>query len=131
MQIHCFASVPLDADEPVSAIRQFVRLLRDSGIATDRSQVDLILSADGFRWKGSSEASSAKLLLLDAKSMQRKQRFDLSAHLLFEASDPKNPSVDKMLAEIARATGSLARSCRSRFSRAACAASMDGSGRSG
>lgn len=154
MQIHCLASIPLDADEPVPAIRQFVRVLRDSAIGADRSEVDLnlvgisararsaiqqfrpertkgqpfaraldiaeeltnlgaaqikslnfILSADCFRWKGSSEASSAKLLLLDAKSFQRKQRFGLAAHLMFEASDPKDTGVGKMLEEIARATG--------------------------
>jgi hypothetical protein len=113
MQIHCFASIPLDADEPVPAIRQFVRVLRGCAIGTDRSEVDLnligtsararstiqqfrpqrtkgepfapaldiaeeltnlgtariqslhfILSADDFRWKGSIEAGSAKLLLL-------------------------------------------------------------------
>jgi hypothetical protein len=153
MQIHCLASIPLELDEPVPAIRQFVHLLRNSAVATDRTEVTLnligtsararttiqqfrperakdqplahaldiaeeltnlgaaqikslhfILSADGFRWKGASEASSAKLLLLDAKSLQRRQRFNLSAHLLFEASDPHHSSVAKMLEEIARAT---------------------------
>jgi hypothetical protein len=154
MEIHCFAAGPLVQDEPVPAIRQFVRLLRDGAIGTERGEVDLnlvatstrgrttvqqfrpertkgqpfaraldiaegltnlgpaqikslhfILSAGRFRWKGSNETSSARLLLLDGKSFQRKQRFDLSAHLMFEATDPNDPAIAKMLAEIARATG--------------------------
>ena len=154
MEIHCFASVPLEQDEPVPAIRQFVRLLRDGAVGTGHGEIDLnligtsararrtiqefrpertkgeafarsleiaeeltnlgaaqikslhfLLSADGFRSKGSSEGSSAKLVLLDGKSFQRKQRFDLSAHLIFEASDPQEPFIGKMLGEIAKAAG--------------------------
>jgi hypothetical protein len=154
MQIHCFAEFPLEQDDPVPAIRQFVRLLRDGALDTVRGEVGLnlvatstrgrttiqefrpertkgqpfaraldiageltnlgsaqikslhfILSAEGFRWKGSSETSSARLLLLDGKSFQRKQRFNLSAHLMLEATDPRDPAIQKMLAEIAKATG--------------------------
>ena len=154
MEIHCFAAIPIEQDEPVPAIRQFVRVLRDGAIDTDRGEIDLnlvatsargrttvqefrpertkgqlfsraldiageltnlgpaqirslhfILSAEGFRWKGSSETSSARLLLLDGKSFQRKQRFDLSAHLVFESTHPNDPAIEKMLAGIARATG--------------------------
>jgi hypothetical protein len=154
MQIQSFATIPLEQDEPVPAIRRFVRVLREGAVATDRAEIDLhlvatsargrtalqqfrpertkeepferaleiaeeltnlgvaqikslhfILSAGGFRWKGASEGSSARLLLLDGKSFQRKQRFDLSALLIFEARDAKDPSIEKTLAEIARATG--------------------------
>lgn len=154
MQIQSFATIPLEQDEPVPAIRQFVRVLREGAAATDRAEIDLnlvatsargrtavqqfrpertkgapferaleiteevtnlgaaqikslhfLLSAEGFRWKGASEGSSAKLLLLDGKSFQRKQRFHISALLIFEATDAEDPSIEKMLAEIARATG--------------------------
>jgi hypothetical protein len=154
MEIQSFAKIPLEQDEPVPAIRRFVRLLREGAVATDRAEIDLnliassargrttvqqfrpertkgtpfaraleiaeeltnlgvaqikslhfLLSAEGFRWKGASEGSSAKLLLLDGKSFQRKHRFDLSALLIFEARDAKDPSIEKTLGEIAKATG--------------------------
>jgi hypothetical protein len=154
MQIQSFATIPLEQDEPVSAIRQFVRVLREAAAGTAHAEIDLnliassargrtavqqfrpertkgatferaleiaeeltnlgvaqikslhfILSAEGFRWKGASEGSSAKLLLLDGKSFQRKHRFDLSALLIFEANDAKDPSIEKTLGEIAKATG--------------------------
>jgi hypothetical protein len=63
------------------------------------------LSARGFRWKGSAHLSSARLALLDSKSLQRKQRFQLSANLYFEAADPAESAVDTMLADIEAATG--------------------------
>jgi len=151
VEIQCLAAIPLVQDEPVPAIRQFVRLLRDGG---DRAEVNLnligtsararrtiqefrpertkvepfarsleiaeeltklgatqirslhfLLSAEGFLWRGSSEASSAKLLLLDGKSFHRKKRFDLSALLTFRANAPKEPFIEKMLGEITKATG--------------------------
>lgn len=154
MQIQSFATIPLEQDEPVPAIRQFVRVLREGAVATHHAEIDLnlvatsargrtavqqfrpertkgapferaleiteevtnlgaaqikslhfLLSAEGFRWKGASEGSSAKLLLLDGKSFQRKQRFHISALLIFEATDAEDPLIEKMLAEIARATG--------------------------
>jgi hypothetical protein len=154
MQIQSFATIPLEQDEPVSAIRQFLRVLREGAAGTERAEIDLnliassargrsavqqfrpertkgapferaleiaeeltnlgvaqikslhfILSAEGFRWKGASEGSSAKLLLLDGKTFQRKHRFDLSAVLIFEANDAKDPSIEKTLGEIAKATG--------------------------
>jgi hypothetical protein len=154
MQIQFFATIPLEQDEPVSAIRQFVRVLREGAAGTERAEIDLnliassargrsavqqfrpertkgapferaleiaeeltnlgvaqikslhfILSAEGFRWKGASEGSSAKLLLLDGKTFQRKHRFDLSALLIFEARDAKDPFIEKTLGEIAKATG--------------------------
>lgn len=154
MEIHCFASIPVDKDDPVSAIRQFARLLHDCAVGDHGSEVNLnligssararrtiqefrperskgapfaraidiaeeltslgtaqikslhfLLSAGGFRWKGASEQSTAKLLLLDAKFAHRKQRFDLFAHLHFQAKDPGEPFVEKMLSEIAGATG--------------------------
>jgi hypothetical protein len=154
MQIQSFATIPLEQDDPVPAIRRFVRLLREGAADTDRAEIDLnlvttsargritvqqfrpertkgapferaleiaeeltnlgvaqikslhfLLSAEGFRWKGASEGSSAKLLLLDGKSFQRKHRFDLSALLIFEARDAKDSAIEKMLAEIAQATG--------------------------
>jgi hypothetical protein len=154
MEIHCFATISVEQDEPVPAIRQFVRVLRHSALDTDDAELALnligssarartaiqafrpertkdgpfarsleiaeeltnlgaaqikslhfLLSADKFRWKGSREGSSAKLALLDGKAFNRKQRFDLSAHLIFEANDPQEPFIQKMLGEIADATG--------------------------
>jgi hypothetical protein len=63
------------------------------------------LSARGFRWKGSVPSSSARLALLDTKSLQRKQRFLLSANLYFEAADSAESAVDTMLADIEAQTG--------------------------
>ena len=64
-----------------------------------------MLAAKGFRWKGSSPGSSARLILIDAKSMKRKQRFNLTAHLYFEAPSTADSSVDTILAAIGTATG--------------------------
>jgi len=154
MEIHCFATISVEQDEPVPAIRQFVRVLRHCAVDTGDAEVDLnlvgtsarakttiqafrperakegsfarsleiaeeltnlgasqikslhfLLSAEKFRWKGSREGSLAKLALLDGKAFHRKQRFDLSAHLIFEANDPQDPFIHQMLGEIAGATG--------------------------
>lgn len=153
MKIHCFASIPLEQDEPVPAIRQFVRVLRDCAIDTEKAEVDLhligissraratiqgfkpertkggtfqraleiteeltnlgaarisslslMLSAQGFRWKGSGPGMEARLALLDGKVFQRKERFNLSAHLAFEAADAGDPSIERMFSEIAKTT---------------------------
>jgi hypothetical protein len=154
MEIHYFATIPLERDEPITCIRKFARVLRNCTMDAEHAQVDLnligssararttirefqpertkqaaflralevteeltnlgvaktkslhfLLSAEGFRWKGSKEGSSAKLALLDAKSFQRNQRFHLSAHLLFAAAGPEEPFIENMLVEIANATG--------------------------
>jgi len=154
MQILCNVAIPLEQDEPVPAIRQFVRILRGGATDTERAEIDLnlmgssarartvqqefrpertkgeafdraltiaeeltglgtakikslnfILSATGFRWKGSREGSSARMGLLDGKTFQRKKRFDLVALLSFEAANASEPFIEEMLAEIAKATG--------------------------
>jgi hypothetical protein len=64
-----------------------------------------LLSADKFRWKGSIPSSSGRLALRDAKSFHRKQRFHLSAHLLFNALSSEEDFIAKMLAEIVNETG--------------------------
>src|SRR3989442_2463520 len=128
MQIQCHAVIRLQQDEPVPAIRQFVRILRESAVEAERAEIDLnliassargrtavqefrparakgatferalgiaeeltalgkakikslhfLLSAEGFRWRGSREGTSARVSLLDGKSFQRKRRFDLLA----------------------------------------------------
>jgi len=78
--------------------------LTNLGAAKIKS-LHFFLSAEGFRWKGSINPSSGKIAVLDAKSFQRKQRFHLSAHLFFDALDPQEPSIQKMLVEIANETG--------------------------
>jgi hypothetical protein len=154
MKIHCYSSIPLEADEPVPAIQQFAAVLRKCAVNTEKAELDLnligsskrarttvqefqpqramgagferaleiteeltqlgaakiksvsfMLSAQGFRWKGSREGTEARLVLLDAKVFQRKSRFDLSARLIFEAADAKEAFIETMLAEIAAATG--------------------------
>lgn len=154
MQIQCHAAVPLEQDEPVPAIRQFLRILRECTQDTERAEIDLnligssgrartaiqefrpertkgaaferalaiteeltglgtvkikslnfILTAEGFRWKGSREGSAARMGLLDGKTFQRKKRFDLFALLSFEAADASEPFIKKMIGEIAKATG--------------------------
>jgi hypothetical protein len=154
LRIQCHAAIPVEQDEPVPAIRQFVRLLREGTADTGRAEIDLnliatsvrgrtavqefrpertrgaaferaldiadeltvlgtakikslhfLLSAEGFRWKGSREGTSARLALLDGKSFQRKQRFDLLALMSFEAADASEPFIGEMLAEIAKSTG--------------------------
>lgn len=154
MEIHCYANVPVEPDEPISAIRQFVRTLRDGAIDTDDSEIHLnllgisargkstiqkfqpqrtqgapwasalgiaeeltslgkaeikslhfLLSAQNFRWKGSNKETSARVLLVDGKSFQRKKRFELSAHLVFQAETAEQPFIPEMLAAIAKATG--------------------------
>jgi hypothetical protein len=64
-----------------------------------------LLAARGFRWQGSAPGSSAQLVLIDTKSMHRKQRFHLTAHLHFEAPATAESSVDTMLAAIETETG--------------------------
>jgi hypothetical protein len=64
-----------------------------------------MLSAQGFRWKGSNHGAEARFALLDGKVFKRKERFNLSAHLIFEAADAHEPSTERMLGEIAKATG--------------------------
>jgi hypothetical protein len=154
MEIHCIAAIRIEQDEPIPAIRQFIRVLRECAVSTRDSEVILNLvgssaraqttieafrpgrtsgeplarsleiaeeltnlgaaqirslhfhlSAQGFRWSGANEGSSARLALLDTKAFHRKQRFDLSAHLIFEANDPQEPFIEKMLGAIAQATG--------------------------
>lgn len=41
MEIHCLAAIPIEQDEPVPAIRQFVRLLRDGAVSTEHAEIDL------------------------------------------------------------------------------------------
>ena len=154
MQIQCHAAILVEQDEPVPAVRQFVRILKNCAVEASRAEVNLnliatsargktvvqefrpertrgarfeqalaiteeltalgtakikslhfLLSAEGFRWKGSREGTSAQVSLLDGKSLQRKRRFDLLALLSFEAADASEPFIGKMLAEIAKATG--------------------------
>jgi hypothetical protein len=154
MRIHCYSSIPLEEDEPVPAIRQFVAVLRKCAVNTEKAELDVnligsskrarttvqefqperakgagfqraleiteeltqlgaakikslnfMLSAQGFRWKGSREGTEARFALLDSKVFQRKSRFDLSVHLMFEAADAKEAFIEPMLAEIAKATG--------------------------
>jgi hypothetical protein len=45
------------------------------------NSLHLLATAAGFRWKGSEPGSSARAVLLDTKSFQRKQRFSLGAQL--------------------------------------------------
>jgi len=59
-----------------------------------------MLSAEGFRWKGSRKGTKARLALLDGKSLQRKQRFSLCALLNFEADSAAEPSIGEMLQKI-------------------------------
>lgn len=154
MEIRCFATLPLDQDEPIPCVQQFVRVLRTCVEDFERAGVDLnligvskravttiqefqpartkavpfqraleiteelthlglaktkslhfILTAEGFRWKGSTTGTSARLALLDGKSLQRKQRFTLYANLTFDVADANDPSIAKMVADIAARTG--------------------------
>jgi hypothetical protein len=154
MKIHCYSSIPLEEDEPVPAIRQFVAVLRKCAVNTEKAELDVnligsskrarttvqefqperakgagferalviteeltnlgvakikslsfMLSAQRFRWKGSREGTEARFALLDSKVFQRKSRFDLSAHLLFEAADANEAFIETMLAEIVKAIG--------------------------
>jgi hypothetical protein len=43
MQIHCFAEIAVEQDEPISAIRQFVRTLLAGAEDTDGAEIDLNL----------------------------------------------------------------------------------------
>jgi hypothetical protein len=154
MKILCYANIPLEQDEPVAGIREFVRILRACATETEKAEVDLnlvgvsaratttiqefkpgrtkgagferaleiaeeitrlgpakikslsfFLTAEGFRWKGSREGTAARLVLLDGKTFQRKQRFSFLATMSFEAADAKEAFIETMLAEIAKATG--------------------------
>ncbi len=154
MEIHCYAEIPLEQDEPVPAIRQFARILREGATDTGKAEIDLnliggsarakaalrefrpertkkaafqraleiteeltklgaakikslnyLLSAEGFRWRGSREDTSASLALLDGKVLRRNKRFDLTAHLTFEARGPEDAFIEEMLAGIAREAG--------------------------
>jgi hypothetical protein len=149
MNINCFVSIPLDHDEPIPAILQFVRLLRSHAVDTEAAEIDLqllgtstraqatiaafnpertkkvvfakaleiteeltslqlskmkslqfLLSAERFRWKGSSPGTSARLALLDSKSFQRQKRFHLSAHLLAESPMAGGAAIGKMIAKL-------------------------------
>lgn len=82
--------------------------LTSLGVAKTKS-LHFFLTARGFRWAGSWTASSASLVLSDSKFLQGKQRFALTAHLIFEAADSTDPSMDQMLATIASTTGILFR----------------------
>jgi len=154
MKIQCFASIVLDADEPIACIRRFVAVLRAGAVDTGAAAIELnlvgtsararttlqefrpervksapfgqaldvvdeltqlsparikslhfILAAKEFRWKGSSPGSSARLVLIDTKSIRRKQRFHLTAQLYFEALATADSSVDAILAAVGTATG--------------------------
>jgi hypothetical protein len=59
-----------------------------------------MLTAEGFRWKGSREDTKARLALLDGKSLQRKQRFSFYALLNFEADSAEEPFIGEMLQKI-------------------------------
>jgi len=43
MKIQCYASIPLEQDEPVAGIRDFVRILRAGATETEKAEVDLNL----------------------------------------------------------------------------------------
>ncbi len=154
MKINCFLTLPLDEDEPIPAIHQFVQILRSHAVDTKSAEIDLhllgmsarakstieafkperakgavfakaleiteeltalqpakmkslqfLLSAEGFRWKGSSPGTSARLALLDTKSFQRQKRFQLSALLVAESPMAEDAAIEKMIADIAVATG--------------------------
>jgi hypothetical protein len=154
MKINCFVTLPLDQDEPIPAILQFVRLLRSYTVDSEGAEIDLqllgasarakstiaafkpertrgvglgkalevteeltslqpskvkslqfLVTAENFRWKGSSPGTSARLALLDAKSFQKKKRFQLSAFLVAESPMAEDAAIDKMIADIAMATG--------------------------
>jgi hypothetical protein len=156
MKIQCYANIPLAQDEPIAAIREFVRILRAGAMEIGKAEVDLslvgisaratstiqefkpgrikgaaferaleiveellnlgaakikslsfFLTAEGFRWKGSREGTEARLVLLDGKTFQRKQRFSFLATVSFEAADAKEVSIETMLGEIAKTTGIL------------------------
>src|SRR5258708_4897841 len=49
MQIQCHAAIRLQQDEPVPAIRQFVRILRESAVEAERAEIDLNLIASSGR----------------------------------------------------------------------------------
>jgi len=154
MKINCFLTIPVDQDEPVPSILQFVRLLRSHTVDTEGAEIDLqllgssaraqatiaafkpertkgvtfakaleiteeltslppakvkslyfLLTAEKFRWKGSIPGTSARLALLDGKSFQRQERFHLSALLHAESLLAEDAAIEKMIAEIASATG--------------------------
>ena len=154
MQIQCFASIPVEKDEPAAAIRQFVAFLRSkaedtgkaeiainligvssrargtiSGLRPEQSKgmkfdkalefaeglcslgaaksksLSFILSATGFQWKGAAGGTEGRLVLADAKSFRKKERFSLSAQLAFEAADPHAPFIASTLDEVYRQTG--------------------------
>ncbi|HTA59440.1 MAG TPA: hypothetical protein VK805_14860 [Candidatus Baltobacteraceae bacterium] len=154
MKINCCLSLPLDEDEPIPAILQFVRILRSHAVDTESAEIDLhligmsarakstieafkpertkgalfakaleiteeltalqparmkslqfLLAAEGFRWRGSNPGTSARLALLDAKSFQRRKRFQLTALLAAESPMAEDAAIDKMIADIAKGTG--------------------------
>jgi len=49
VQIQSFATIPLEQDEPVPAIRRFVRVLREGAAGTHRAEIDLNLIASAAR----------------------------------------------------------------------------------
>jgi hypothetical protein len=62
----------------------------------------LMLTAEGFRWKGSREGTKARLALLDGKSLQRRQRFSFYALLNFEEDSAEEPFHGEMLQKSSR-----------------------------
>jgi hypothetical protein len=69
------------------------------------SSLHLIATAEGFRWKGSEPGSTARLVLLDTRSLRRKQRFALGARLAIEAERADDRRVEAMVRRIRTETG--------------------------
>ena len=49
MKIQCHAELPLEGDEPIAAIRQFVRILREHAVETGKAEIDLNLIGSSAR----------------------------------------------------------------------------------
>jgi hypothetical protein len=69
------------------------------------SSLHIIAAAKGFRWKGSEPGSSARVVLLDTKSFQRKQRFSLGARLEMEVEKADAPRTEATFRRIRAETG--------------------------
>jgi hypothetical protein len=65
----------------------------------------LIISAMGFRWKGSPLESTGSLVLLDGKSFRHKQRFRLAANLSFESPTAEGRVIEELLQSIESKAG--------------------------
>jgi len=51
MQIQCHAAILVEQDEPVPAVRQFVRILKNCAVEASRAEVNLNLIATSARGK--------------------------------------------------------------------------------